>query len=116
MRKLFMAALLIACAAPFTFAQTASGGDYNKYDIYGGFSHDRVDIGGGSGREGFNGVEGAITGNLSRYFGLKGDYSFHQGNELSMANLKTHYGDAFSKPLHKCLVLQNQKFGLLPSE
>ena len=78
MRKLFMAALFIACTAPFTFAQTTSGGDYNKYDIYGGFSHDRVDIGGGSGREGFNGVEGAITGNLSRYFGLKGDYSFHR--------------------------------------
>ena len=67
MRKLFMAA--------FTFAQSASKGDYNKYDIYAGFSHDRVDI---DGREGFNGVEGAITGNLSRYFGLKGDYSFHR--------------------------------------
>ena len=76
MRKLFMAALFIACTAPFTFAQTATGGDYNKYDIYAGFSHDRVDI--SSGREGFNGVEGAITGNLSRYFGLKGDYSFHR--------------------------------------
>src|SRR5947209_16586607 len=75
MRKLFMAALFIACTAPFTFAQTATGGDYNKYDIYAGFSHDRVDI---DGREGFNGVEGAITGNLSRYFGLKGDYSFHR--------------------------------------
>ena len=75
MRKLFMAALFIACTAPFTFAQTASKGDYNKYDIYAGFSHDRVDI---DGREGFNGVEGAITGNLSRYFGLKGDYSFHR--------------------------------------
>jgi hypothetical protein len=48
--------------------------------------------------------------------GLKGDYSFHQGNELTMADLKTHYGDAFSKPVHQCLVLQNQKFGLLPSE
>src|SRR5205085_2612035 len=59
MRKLFMAALFIACTAPFTFAQTASGSDYNKYDIYAGFSHDRVDI---DGREGFNGVEGAITG------------------------------------------------------
>jgi hypothetical protein len=47
--------------------------------------------------------------------GLKSDYSFHQGNELSMADLKTHYGNAFSKPVHRCLVLQNQKFGLLPS-
>jgi hypothetical protein len=30
------------------------------------------------GREGFNGFEAAITGNVSRYVGLKGDYSFHR--------------------------------------
>src|SRR5205085_3471413 len=29
-------------------------------------------------REGFNGFEVAATGNLSRYFGLKGDYTFHR--------------------------------------
>jgi hypothetical protein len=66
--------LFIACAAPFTFAQ--GGGDYNKYDIYVGYSHNRVDFGGG--REGFNGVEGAVTGNVSRYVGLKGSYSFQR--------------------------------------
>jgi hypothetical protein len=78
MRKLFFAALIIACAAPFAAAQTASGGDYHKYDFYGGFSHDRVDFGGD--REGFNGVEAAVTRNFSRYFGVKGDYSFHHKN------------------------------------
>src|ERR1043165_8273282 len=78
MRKLFFAALIIACAAPFAAAQTASSGDYHKYDIYGGFSHDRVDFGGD--REGFNGVEAAVTRNFSRYFGVKGDYSFHHKN------------------------------------
>src|ERR1043166_2747072 len=76
MRKLFFAALIIACAAPFAAAQTASGRDYHKYDIYAGFSHDRVDFGGD--REGFNGVEAAATWNFSRYFGVKGDYSFHR--------------------------------------
>ncbi|MDT5159132.1 MAG: hypothetical protein QOH51_3489 [Acidobacteriota bacterium] len=84
MRKLFMAALFIACTAPFTFAQT-SGDDYNKYDFYVGYSHDRVDTGFNdpnqnfiSNREGFNGVEGFVKGNVSRYVGLVGDYSFHR--------------------------------------
>lgn len=74
MRKLFFATIMIACAASFSFAQ--GGDDYNKYDIYAGFSHARVDFGGGD-HEGFNGVEGAVTGNISRYVGLKGDYAYH---------------------------------------
>ena len=81
MRKLFMAALLIAATAPFTFAQT----DYNKVDVGVLFSHNRVDTGFDdpsqnfiSDREGFNGVEGFVKGNVSRYVGLKGSYSFHR--------------------------------------
>ena len=81
MRKLFMAALLIAATAPFTFAQT----DYNKVDVGVLFSHNRVDTGFDdpsqnfiSDREGFNGVEGFVKGNISRYVGLKGSYSFHR--------------------------------------
>jgi Outer membrane protein beta-barrel domain len=73
MRKLFFATILLACAASFSFAQNQD--DYNKYDVYAGYSHARVDFGGD--REGFNGVEGAVTGNISRYVGLKGDYAFH---------------------------------------
>jgi Outer membrane protein beta-barrel domain len=85
MRKLFFAAIIIACAAPFASAQTASGGDYNKYDIYAGFSHNRVDVGFNDpnqnflqNREGFNGFEVAGTYNLSRYFGVKADYTFNR--------------------------------------
>lgn len=84
MRKLFMAAILIACTAPFTFAQT-TGDDYNKVDVGILFSHNRVDTGFNdpsqnfiSEREGFNGVEGFVKGNVSRYVGLVGDYSFHR--------------------------------------
>ncbi len=47
--------------------------------------------------------------------GLKGDYSFHSGNELTEAAMRAHYGDVFSKPVANCLVLQNRKFGLLPA-
>jgi Outer membrane protein beta-barrel domain len=90
MRKLFFATILIACATSFSFAQ--SGDDYNKYDVYAGFSHNRVDFGGGD-REGFNGVEGAVKGNISRYVGLKGDYAFHFKSfdaGLTSIDAKTH--------------------------
>jgi opacity protein-like surface antigen len=83
MRKLFMAALLIASAAPLAFAQT--GDDYNKVDVGVLYSHNRVDTGFDDPnqnfiqeREGFHGVEGFVKGNVSRYVGLKGSYSFHR--------------------------------------
>ena len=84
MRKLLMAAFIIACTAPFTFAQT--GDDYNKYDVGVLYSHNRVDTGFDdptttnflSEREGFHGVEAFVKGNISRYFGLRGDYSFNR--------------------------------------
>lgn len=84
MRKLLMAAFIIACTAPFTFAQTASD-DNNKVDIGVLFSHNRVDTGFDdpsqnfiNDREGFNGVNAFVKGNVSRYVGLVGDYSFHR--------------------------------------
>jgi hypothetical protein len=45
--------------------------------------------------------------------GLKQAYSLHFGNEISERDLQAHYGSAFAKPVEKCLVLQNEKFGLL---
>ena len=47
--------------------------------------------------------------------GLKQNYSFHAGNETSEALLESKYGDAFDKPVEKCLLLQNRQFGLLPA-
>ncbi|HEX5707089.1 MAG TPA: outer membrane beta-barrel protein [Pyrinomonadaceae bacterium] len=83
MRKLILLALFIACSAPAAFAQD----DYDKVNAFVGFSHNRVDTGITDGdpdlddivdeREGFNGVNGSVTGNVTRYVGLKGDYSFH---------------------------------------
>jgi opacity protein-like surface antigen len=84
MRKLLMAAFIIACTAPFTFAQTASD-DNNKVDFGVLFSHNRVDTGFDdpsqnfiTEREGFNGVNAFVKGNVSRYVGLVGDYAFHR--------------------------------------
>jgi opacity protein-like surface antigen len=83
MRKLFMAALFVACTAPFTFAQT--GDDYNKYDVGVLYSHNRQDVGVQDPnqnfldeREGFHGIEVFAKGNISRYVGLKGSYSFNR--------------------------------------
>jgi len=73
MRKLLFATIIVACAAAHGWAQSSD--DYNKVEVSAGYSHARVDFGGD--REGFNGFETSVTGNLSRYFGLKGDYAFH---------------------------------------
>lgn len=80
-------ALLVACSAPAAFAQS-TGDEYNKVEFFGGYSHNRVDTGVSNEdpefddifdeREGFNGVNASITGNVSRYVGLKFDYSYHQ--------------------------------------
>jgi len=84
MRKLFLTALLVACAAPAALAQS----DYNKYDFYAGYSHNRVDVGIDDGdtdpddifdeREGFHGFEVAGKVNFHRYVGAKADYTFHR--------------------------------------
>lgn len=89
MRKLVLFAILIVASASMAFAQSTD--DYHKVEFYGGYSHNRVDTGIDDNdpelsdivneREGFNGFETSITGNLSRYFGLKGDFSAHFKNK-----------------------------------
>jgi opacity protein-like surface antigen len=89
MRKLVLFATLIVATASMAFAQSTD--DYHKFEFYGGYSHNRVDTGTSDNdpavsdiineREGFNGFETSITGNLSRYFGLKGDFSGHFKNK-----------------------------------
>ncbi len=77
-----MAALFIACTSSFAFAQT---GDYNKYDVGVLYLHNRQDVGVQAPnqnfldeREGFHGFETFVKGNVSRYVGLKGSYSFNR--------------------------------------
>jgi opacity protein-like surface antigen len=84
MRKLISLAILVAACASISVAQT---NDYHKFEFFGGFSHNRVDTGIGDNdpqlddiideREGFNGFNAAITGNITRYVGLKFDVSGH---------------------------------------
>jgi opacity protein-like surface antigen len=84
MRKLLFFAILVVATASMAFAQST---DYNKVEFYGGYSHNRVDTGISDNdpdlsdivneREGFNGFNTSITGNLSRYVGLKFDLAGH---------------------------------------
>jgi hypothetical protein len=74
--------IIIACASI-----AAAQSDYKKFEFFAGYSHNRVDTGIGdedpdlgdiiNEREGFNGFEVSATGNLTRYFGLKADFSGH---------------------------------------
>ena len=81
-KLLFLGIMIVSCAS-MAFAQSTD--DYNKWEFYGGYSHNRVDTGGGSSiitdREGFNGFDTAVTGNITRYVGLKVDFAGHFKNK-----------------------------------
>lgn len=83
MHRVLMAfAMLVLCASA-AFAQD----DYNKFEFFGGFSHNRIDTGITDSdpdfsdiieeREGFNGFNTSITGNVNRHLGFKFDFSGH---------------------------------------
>ena len=63
----------IAVCASIAAAQS----DYKKFEFFGGYSHNFVNTDSIDEREGFPGFETAATANLSRYFGLKFDFSAH---------------------------------------
>jgi hypothetical protein len=83
MRKLLFLGIMIVSCASMAFAQSTD--DYHKWEFYGGYSHNRVDTGGRSSiitdREGFNGFDTAVTGNITRYVGLKVDFAGHFKNK-----------------------------------
>lgn len=99
MNKLILAFCLVIVSSIFAFAQSSD--DFHKGEFSAGFSHNQVDTGisdsdfstNGSNnssnkffskRQGFNGVEFSGVGNISRYVGIKGDFS---------ANYKTYTVD-----------------------
>ena len=81
-KTMLIATIVLACASIAT-AQN----DYKKFEFFGGYSHNRVDTGIGDDepalqdiineREGLHGFETSVTGNVSRYFGVKFDFSGH---------------------------------------
>jgi hypothetical protein len=77
LKKLTLLCFFILLGTTTCLAQGTASDEYNKFEFYGGFSHNRADDGSGE-REGTNGIELAVTGNLSRYFGLKADFAHHR--------------------------------------
>lgn len=84
MNKLVLAFCLTLIASVFSFAQTSS--DYRKTEFFAGYSNQQVDTGANSNtgnaardffndRLSFNGFEVSGVYNVSRYVGLKGDFS-----------------------------------------
>jgi Outer membrane protein beta-barrel domain len=75
-RTLLIVTTIVACASI-----AAAQDDYKKFEFFGGYSHNRVDTDSLTQNEGFHGFETAATANLSRYFGLKFDFSAHFNNQ-----------------------------------
>lgn len=87
MAKIFLVALIIVACVSIAAAQN----DYKRWEIFGGYSHNRVDNAGevdfdpatgelNAKRAGFHGFDASVTRNFSRYFGAKGDVSGHYKN------------------------------------
>lgn len=82
LRNLLIGMMILTCAS-VTMAQS----DYKKFEFFAGYSHNRIDTGIGDDdpdlgdiineREGFNGFNTSITGNFSRYVGVKFDFAAH---------------------------------------
>ena len=83
MLKITLIGTLILTCASLAAAQS----DYKKLEIFAGYSHNRIDTGIDDDdldlsdvineREGFHGFNASVTGNISRYVGLKFDVSGH---------------------------------------
>ena len=88
MFKTMMIAMVIFACASLAVAQSDN---YKKFEFFAGYSHNRVDTGIGDDdpsirdiigeREGFHGFNTSITGNISRYVGLKFDFAGHYKSE-----------------------------------
>jgi opacity protein-like surface antigen len=80
MYRLLLISMLALAFASTAFAQST---EYNKIEFYGGYSNNRVDVGDAglpgfsNQHEGFNGFNAAVTGNVTRYVGLKFDLAGH---------------------------------------
>jgi len=103
-KTMLIGVVILACAS----IAAAQSSDYKKFEFFGGYSHNRVDTGIGDDdpslgdiineREGFNGFDTSITGNFSRYFGVKVDVSGHYKTKtFPFGNLSTATVDVNSQ-------------------
>jgi len=79
MFKSLLVAMIILTSSALAVAQS---NDYKKFDFFGGYSYNHINNGIGEDDiidepKGFHGFNTSITGNVSRYVGLKFDFSGH---------------------------------------
>ena len=102
-KTILIGTIILACASI-----AAAQSDYKKFEFFGGFSHNRVDTGLADEdpafddiideREGFHGFEVSATGNLTRYLGIKGDFSAHfKTRTFPVGNITTSTVDLESR-------------------
>lgn len=78
---------VLFCVFLLTLAISAqNSGDYNKFEVGGNYSYQRIDKSGDFNNEtGFKGFEVSTTFNISRYFGIKGDIlGFYKKNDFNL--------------------------------
>ena len=80
-RTTFIAMTILACAS----LAAAQSDDYKKFDLFAGYSHNFINNtigaeGFGDDPQGYPGFNASVTGNVSRYVGLKFDFSGHFKN------------------------------------
>jgi opacity protein-like surface antigen len=78
MKKLMLAALMLACCATLSFAQSTD--DYPKNEVFAGYSYNSVDINTltiNPGHRGLHGVNLEYTRNINKVLGLTADFSGH---------------------------------------
>jgi hypothetical protein len=99
MKNLILAVSLTALSSLAVFSQTTTT-DYKKGEFYVGYSNGQVDTGLDTGnsvgsffrdRANFNGVDASGVYNVSRYFGVKGDFSATYNS--------TRFSDSFVDPV-----------------
>jgi Outer membrane protein beta-barrel domain len=78
MKNTFFSVLLVAVFATFSFAQSTD--DYKKGEFFVGYSPIVLDAGSGGDRQTFQGVNVSGVYNVSKYVGIKGDFSTHHKN------------------------------------
>lgn len=88
LNKLLMFALILAVCSLASYGQAAN--DFKKVEVFAGYSNNQVHTSISDDnnffedflddREGFNGFNFSVTGNVNRYVGIKGDVAGHYKN------------------------------------
>jgi len=92
----FLSLIVLMCASASALAQGTASSDYPKVEIFGGYSalgqHDgnRISFGPTASvpaKQSLAGFETSVIVNVSKYFGIKGDFSAHPSNDSARGPL-----------------------------